>query len=75
MMNFADIATFKKLSLEEKRSIRAKKDKLKRSKMVKAKVSAKACVCDKCGDRFAGPPEYTSDDDYVYCSQYCHDEG
>lgn len=48
--------------------------------MVKAKVSADALakvsslVCDQCGDRFPAPVEFESDG-YIYCSQYCHDEG
>ena len=53
---------------------REKKARHKHKTTVKAKLSAKVLVCDQCGDRFPGPIKFQSDG-YVYCSQYCRDEG
>ena len=50
-----DVKAFKKMSLEEKKSVRRKKDKLKHAKLAKTKLHSKILTCSQCGDRFAGP--------------------
>ena len=53
---------------------REKKARQKHKNVPKAKISVKVLECDQCGDRFPGPVKFTCDG-YMYCSQYCHDEG
>ena len=50
-----DVKAFKKMSLEEKKAVRRKKDKLKHAKLAKTKLHSKILTCSQCGDRFAGP--------------------
>ena len=50
-----DVKAFKKMSLEDKKAVRRKKDKLKHAKLAKTKLHSKILTCSQCGDRFAGP--------------------
>ena len=49
-----DVKAFKKMSLEDKKAVRRKKDKLKHAKLAKTKLHSKILTCSQCGDRFAG---------------------